>query len=195
VPVWPGCHPYEQVPVQFSCHVPGATGLAHHAWLAEGPSDPREAFARALLTACAGARTIVAYNAPFEKGCVVALARALPHLESELTALSSRIVDLLPIVRDNVYHPDFGGSFSIKSVLPALVPGLGYADLEIRDGSAAATTLEALLLDAGSFSPSEHEALRESLLDYCERDTLAMVRLHERLCELSRLKTALQNRL
>ena len=29
------------------------------------------------------------------------------------------------------------GSFSIKSVLPALVPDLGYDDLEINDGGMA----------------------------------------------------------
>src|ERR1035437_6100534 len=95
--------------------------------------------------------------------------------------------DALPIF----YHPDFGGSFSIKSVLPALVPGLGYDDLEIQDGSSASTALEALLLDADAFSLSERKALRSHLLGYCERDTLAMVRLHERLRELTGLSLEL----
>ena len=148
VPVWPGCHPCEQVPVQFSCHLLGPNGLEHHEWLAEGPGDPREEFARKVIAACAGAKTIVAYNAPFEKKCIKSLADVLPDLSSDLMALSKRIKDLLPIVRDHVYHPDFGGSFSIKSVLPALVPGLGYDDLEIQGGSAASTALEVLLLDA-----------------------------------------------
>jgi hypothetical protein len=102
-----------------------------------------------------------------------------------LKALTGRLRDLLPIVRDHVYHPDFGGSFSIKEVLPALVPGLGYDDLEIQDGSSASTALEALLLDAGALSRDERQALRKNLLRYCERDTLAMVRLHERLQVLS----------
>jgi predicted RecB family nuclease len=191
VPVWPGCHPYEQAPVQFSCHVLGPNGLEHHEWLAEGPGDPREEFARSVIAACAGAKTILAYNAPFEKRCIKSLADALPHLSSDLTVLSRRIKDLLPIVRDHVYHPDFGGSFSIKSVLPALVPGLGYDDLEIQDGSSASTALEALLLDADAFSLSERKALRSHLLGYCERDTLAMVRLHERLRELTGLSLEL----
>jgi len=185
VPAWPGCHPYGVVPVQFSCHIPGANGLEHHAWLAEGPGDPREAFARAVIAACKAAKTIVAYNAPFEKARIESLAKALPHLEADLTVLADRIVDLLPIVRDNVYHPDFGGSFSLKSVLPALVPGLGYDDLEIQDGNVAAATLEALLLDEDAFDLAERQKVRDDLLHYCERDTLAMVRLHEKLCELS----------
>jgi predicted RecB family nuclease len=181
VPVWPGCHPYEQVPVQFSCHVLGPNGLEHHEWLADGSSDPREDFARRLVSACAGAKTILAYNASFEKSRIKSLAEAVPDLSAELTAVSKRIKDLLPIIRGHVYHPDFGGSFSLKSVLPALVPGLGYDDLEIQGGGAASTALEALLFEGDALDPDARQALRENLLSYCERDTLAMVKLHERL--------------
>ncbi len=188
IPVWPGCRPYGQVPVQFSCHVLKRGGLEHHAWLSEGPYDPRVEFAGAVLKACAEARTVLVYHAPFERGCIDALADSLPHLRADLTALSGRIRDLLPIVRDHVYHPDFGGSFSLKDVLPALVPGLGYEDLEIQDGSIASTALEALLLGAGAFSSPERLALRRDLLRYCERDTLAMVRIHERLRALAGLR-------
>jgi len=58
-----------------------------------------------------------------------------------------RLVDLLPIVRSHVYHPDFGGSFSLKAVAPALVPGFTYDDLDIGNGGAASTALESLILD------------------------------------------------
>jgi len=187
IPVWPGCRPYGQVPVQFSCHVLKRSGLEHHAWLAEGPYDPRVEFADAVISACAEARTVLVYHAPFERACIDALANSLPHLRVELAALSERIRDLLPIVRDHVYHPDFGGSFSLKDVLPALVPGLGYDDLGIQDGSSASTALEALLLDADALSSPKRQALRRDLLRYCERDTLAMVRIHERLRALAGL--------
>jgi hypothetical protein len=83
------------------------------------------------------------------------------------------------------YH--FGGSFSLRAVLPALVPELVYDDLEIQDGNSASTALEALLLDADALGLSERQALRRDLLRYCERDTLAMVRIHERLRELAGL--------
>jgi hypothetical protein len=188
IPAWPGCRPYEQVPVQFSCHLLAPSGAKHHAWLAEGAGDPREQFARTLIAACAKAKTIVAYNAPFERRCVDALSEAMPALRRDLDALSDRIRDLLPIVRDYVYHPDFGGSFSIKDVLPALVPGLGYEDLKIQDGSTASAALEALLLGEDALDPRERESLRKQLLRYCERDTLAMVRLHGRLRELAGLR-------
>lgn len=185
VPVWPGCHPYDQVPVQFSCHVQRPRGVAHTEWLADGPLDPREGLARALIDACAGARTVLAYHSPFEKKCIEGLASALPHLRTELSDLAGRLRDLLPVVRDHVYHPGFGGSFSLKSLLPALVSGLGYGDLEIQDGGTASAALEALLLDRNALDEAERQALRRNLLRYCERDTQAMLRLHECLSGLA----------
>ncbi|MGB4782609.1 DUF2779 domain-containing protein [Candidatus Methylomirabilis sp.] len=187
IPVWPGCRPYALVPVQFSCHVLKADGVEHRAWLAEGPDDPREQLAHALIAACAGVNTVLAYNAPFEQRCIDGLIEVLPHMEGELVALSRRIRDLLPIVRDHVYHPDFGGSFSIKKVLPALVPGLGYDDLEIQDGGSASAALETLLLGADALTAVQQRSLRRELLRYCERDSMGMVRLHERLRALAGL--------
>jgi hypothetical protein len=186
IPAWPGCRPYDQVPVQFSCHVLDPKRSVHHEWLASGPGDPRAAFAKAVLDACRGAKTVLAYNAPFERRCLAGLIDAVPRFARELTALQSRIEDLLPIVRDHVYHPAFQGSFSIKNVLPALVPGMGYDDLEIQDGGTASAALESLLLGGETLGPAEKQALRRKLLRYCERDTLAMARLYERLRELAR---------
>lgn len=185
IPVWPGCAPYQQVPVQISCHVRTGGNLMAYAWLADGQSDPRRPLAERLLAACTGTRSIVAYNAPFEKRCIDTLAAALPDLAPQLEQLSARLVDLLPIVRDHIYHPDFQGSFSLKSILPALVSGLDYEDLEIQDGGTASGALEALLLESETLADTERRTLRAALMRYCERDTLAMVRLHERLAELA----------
>ncbi len=186
IPSWPGCGPYEQVPVQLSCHVFVNGRLEHRAWLADGPADPRPSFTEALISACEGGQTILAYNASFELQRIEQLISAFPKLATRLTRLKKRIVDLLPIVRDHVYHPAFYGSFSLKSVLPALVPGLGYDDLEVQGGSTASALLEAMLLHAGQMTRSDAVKLRTNLLAYCERDTLAMVRLYERLNELAR---------
>ena len=181
VPVWPGCHPYEQIAVQMSCDVRERDGaMTHHEFLAEGPRDPRAALAAAVISACRGAKTVVAYNAPFEKRCLENLAAAVPSHREELQDVINRLSDLLPIVRDHVYHPEFGGSFSLKRVLPALVPGMDYADLHIGEGNTAAAILESLLLDKAA-APAAQATTRRQLLDYCARDTLAMVRLYERL--------------
>lgn len=76
------------MPVQFNCHALGPGGSEHHAWLADGAADPREEFARALVSACAKAKTIVAYNAPFERRCVDALSEAV-YEEAERAAILS----------------------------------------------------------------------------------------------------------
>ncbi len=179
VPVWEGCHPYDAVPVQFSCHVQEADGrVTHHEWLASGSEDPRPALAERLIRACEGARTVVAYNAPFERQCIEQMASVLPALAAELRGIAARVVDLLPVIRNHVYHPDFGGSFGLKSVLPALVPELSYDDLPINEGMVANMELERLLFTG--------EGPRNDLLRYCERDTWGLVKILERLRELVR---------
>jgi hypothetical protein len=182
VPCWPGCGPYETVPAQFSIHVERGGGLVHHAWLAEGPGDSRRALALALLDGCLGAATVVAYNAGFERGCITHLAAACPDLATDLTALAGRLVDLLPVVREHVYHPDFHGSFGLKAVAPALT-GHGYDDLDVAGGDVATASLAQML-----FEPMDAEVrakLRADLLAYCERDTWVLRLLLERLRELA----------
>jgi hypothetical protein len=184
IPAWPGCRPYDQVPVQVSCHVLADGQLSHHEWIADGSKDPRERLARAVLSACEGASTILVYNAQFERHCIESLVNALPHLARDLSRLKARLCDLLPIVRDHVYHPGFRGSFSLKDVVPALVPGFGYSDLNIVGGSTASAALESLLLGTGEATDTGRDSLRAQLLKYCERDTLAMVRLFQELADL-----------
>ncbi len=186
IPAWKGCGPYQHVPVQLSCHVVGARRRSeHHEFLAEAGSDPRPAMAEAVVRACTNARTVVAWNARFEASCLAQLADAVPKRRANLLAIRDRLVDLLPIVRDNVYHPDFGGSFSLKAVAPALVKGVRYDVLEIADGDAASAVLEGLLLHPESFGDRERERVRNQLRAYCAQDTLALVKLHERLTALA----------
>src|SRR5439155_1313267 len=86
-----------------------------------------------------------------------------PALAKELQRIEKKLVDLLPLVRNHVYHPDFGGSFSIKRTLPALVPGLSYADLRIGEGETATLELMRLMFDE-ELQPAERAELREALL-------------------------------
>ncbi|HVH68243.1 MAG TPA: DUF2779 domain-containing protein [Gemmatimonadales bacterium] len=185
IPRWPGCRPWQQVPVQFSVHSDErGRGLVHREWIADGPEDPRPALAEALVEACTGARKIVAYYANFERDCIRQLRDAAPQYVRELERIEKRLVDLLPTIRNHLYHPDFGGGFSIKKTLPALVPGLSYADLTVQDGEAATVELQRLMLDGAQMPAGERTALRRALLAYCERDTWAMVKLLEKLRSL-----------
>jgi predicted RecB family nuclease len=186
VPVWNGCHPYDSVPVQFSCHVQEADGrLTHYEWLAAGPEDPRLALAQALIRACERARTVVAYNADFERRCLEQVAEVLPDLAAPLQDIVARLVDLLPVVRNHVYHPDFGGSFGLKSVVPAILHGSRYDHLTIADGNTASFELERLLFQEPELASDAKAALRRDLLCYCREDTMSLVRLLDRLRQTS----------
>ncbi len=185
IPAWPGCHPYDAVPVQFSCHLERDGALEHREWLAQGAGDPRPELARRVIDACREARTVVAYNASFERSCLEAMAKALPDRADALRSIVARLADPLPLVRDHVYHPEFRGSFSLKAVLPALVPGPAYSVLGIAEGAVASLALERLMFDAASLAPGEAERLRADLTRYCALDTLGMARLIGRLRELA----------
>ena len=184
VPIYPGTRPYQTVPFQWSLHVREESGaLAHSAFLDEGPGDPRERFILALLDALPAEGSIVVYSS-YETTILKGLAQEFPQYADRLLALCERVVDLLRVIRDNYYHPGFHGSFSIKSVLPALVPDLSYADLDVPDGMAATAAYARLI--AGDAPERERASLRQALLAYCERDTEAMVRVYEALLREAR---------
>jgi hypothetical protein len=187
IPLWTGCTPHAQVPVQFSCHVLPAPGVeaSHFEWIARGPEDPRASISEALVAACRGAETVMAYNAPFEKTCLKRLADWVPERGAELMSIHDRVVDLLPIVRDHVYDPAFGGSFSIKRVLPALVPGLSYEGLTIGKGDVAAAELWRVMFAGETMTESERDYVSQALLEYCRLDTHAMVELHSALLRMT----------
>lgn len=184
VPVWPGMVPWEQAAAQFSYHEARGDGTySHVGYLAEGPHDARPGLARAMLEATAGAERVVMYT-PFERTRIRSLQHAIPELAKDLKLLEAKLIDLHPVIRDSVYHPDFLGSFSLKYVLHPLVPELTYSDLVIVDGLVASVEIARLLFVAHKIPPAERDRVRQDLLNYCERDTWAMVKLLERLREL-----------
>ena len=115
----------------------------------------------------------------YEGYCLRELEAALPELASRLAQLRARLFDLHPVIKTHIYDPEFHGSFSIKAVLPALVPHLGYDDLEIGDGLLASLAYEELR--DPSTSPDRAAALRANLLAYCRRDTEALLELFRAL--------------
>jgi hypothetical protein len=178
LPIWKGCSPFGKVPVQFSVHMLGENGeVTHHTYLAEGKGDPRPGVAEALAKALDGAATVLAWNAPFEKECLSILAESSPSHASALLEAREKVEDLLVVVRDNLYHPGFRGSFSIKNVVPALLPEMAYDGLEVSDGQIASSLLERLLCRPTELSTAARKTLRTELEAYCTHDTAVMVEL------------------
>src|SRR5258705_2765417 len=189
VPVWPGMAPWEQAPAQFSYHESNGDGTYTHAeYLAEGPKDCRPDLARAMVEATKNAEKVAMYSS-FEKTRIRGLQEAVPELRAELEALEGKLVDLLPVVRENVYHPDFLGSFSLKYVLHPLVPELTYDDLVIVDGLVASVEIARLLFVAGKIRPGGEDPGRKEFLHYCERETWGIVEEIHKDRELARRRS------
>ena len=184
IPLYAQTRPYQAIPFQWSLHVCDSDGdLEHSSFLHDGEDDPRKDFIASLLRSIPASGSIVAYS-NYETTLMKALTRDYPEYADELLALCDRVVDQLQIVRSEYYHPDFHGSFSIKSVLPALVPDRTYDDLELTEGTAAAATYARLLAD--DLENCERIGLREALLAYCARDTEAMVWVYDALVKESK---------
>ncbi len=177
VPIWIGTRPYQQVPFQFSLHIMNESGdLKHHEFLDTSGESPILGFAEKLIETCGNSGPVFVYNAGFETARIKELAGMLPELSQQLLAINERIVDLLPIARKHVYFPSQQGSWSIKQVLPALVPTLKYSDLEgvQHGGMAMDAFMEALHPNT---TIARKEEIRSQLSAYCKLDTFAMVRL------------------
>ncbi len=177
VPRWAGTRPYQQIPFQFSCHHLNASSeLSHSEFLALSGNDPSLALTEALIASCSDDGAILAYSAGFEKSRIRELALRFPAFAARLLKIVDRIVDLLPVAQQHYYHPDMQGSWSIKKVLPALVPSLSYEALEgVQHGGGA---VEAYFRAIDPFtSPEEKASLDVQLRRYCTLDTYAMVRL------------------
>jgi Domain of unknown function(DUF2779) len=184
VPRWAGTRPFQAIPFQFSLHAIGARdGLKHEAFLDLSGNDPRLKLAQALVKVCGTAGAVFAYNAKFEASCLENMAEDFanrPKLAKALRAIKTRLVDLLPIVRNHFYHPAQQGSWSLKAVLPALLPELSYESLDgVKNG------MDAQLAYAEAANPKTPivrvNALRRELLAYCKLDTFALVEIWRKL--------------
>jgi hypothetical protein len=177
LPFFEDVPPYEMIPFQYSLHVldaPDATPK-HHEYLAEAKGDWRLPMVEALLRDLGTEGSIVVYSG-FEKGRLRALAQTFPALEAQINAVLDRLFDLEQVFKNGYQHPGFAGRTSIKKVLPVMVPELSYKELALNNGDDALGVFG--LMRVGALEPSLIPVHRVRLLEYCELDTWAMVRLH-----------------
>ena len=184
IPEYIGTKPYAQIPFQYSLHyIEKKDGeLKHKEFLAESGTDPRRALAERLCEDIPMNVCVTAYNKAFECTRIKELAEAFPDLADHLFNIESNIKDLLvPFQSGYYYNKAMGGSFSIKSVLPAIFPddpALNYKNLEQIHNGGEAMSIFPKIKD---MPKEEQEITRHNLLKYCELDTYAMVRVWEEL--------------
>lgn len=185
VPLFDGLRPYQQMPFQYSLRVQASAGapLVHHEFLAQPGADPRRELTERLLREVPDGACIVAWNQVFEKKRLQELAEQFPDLAPRIWKLVDSFRDPMTLFRDRaVYLWQQKGSYSIKAVLPLLAPDLSYDGMEVAAGDAAMSAYYAM---CDAEDPQELARIRKALLDYCGLDTQGMVRIVERLRELT----------
>lgn len=182
VPLWDHSVPYQQLAFQYSLHYQSEKGapLDHMEYLAEtNGSDPRIALMEQLIKETERPGDIWVYNIGFERRVLKEMGRQLPQYNDQALVIAERLKDLMiPFQKRMYYTPDMDGRYSIKNVLPALIPELSYSDLDIQDGGSASRIFEDMV--NGTFE-GDVVGTRKQLLEYCKMDTFAMVKLLEKL--------------
>jgi hypothetical protein len=186
IPPFNGTRPYQQIPFQYSLHyLEKEKGkLGHHEFLGDPNSDFREELLQRLCNQIPPTACVIAYNASFEKVCLQNLADWFPNYKEKIEVFIQNLRDMaIPFRRKDVYHWEMKGSYSLKNVLPCLLPDLTYSTLEIQDGGMAMNAFRTL---SETSNLKETIDLRQALLDYCRLDSLAMVKIVEKLKEKCR---------
>ena len=184
VPKYNGSRPYQQLVFQYSLHIRATpiSQIDHREYLADPSQDPRIGFIEQLIKDCGTSGDIIVYNIGFERGKLNDLIDVFPEYSNELSGIVNRLKDLMiPFQQKWYYTPEMRGSYSIKYVLPALVPELSYNDLDIKEGGTASNTFLSMVNETFE---GDVQKTRRQLLEYCELDTYAMVKILERLFEV-----------
>ncbi|MBN1546224.1 MAG: DUF2779 domain-containing protein [Syntrophaceae bacterium] len=186
IPRYTGTRPYQTIPFQWSDHIlyPDEK-IEHKDFLCNEDIDSRAEFAQSLIDVLGKRGTIFIYTT-YEQRILRDLAEQLPQYADDLNMLHRRFIDLCALIKTHYYHPAFHGSFSLKYVLPAIVPEMDYQNLAIQEGGMA--SLEYLRMIHPKTPVAEKKEIRKNLLAYCGQDTLAMVKIREVL--LSKTKGA-----
>ena len=184
VPIFENTKPYQQIVFQYSLHIKKQSNskILHKEYLADPTQDPRTMFVEQLIKDCDTYGDILVYNIGFERGKLNDLIEDFPQFSYELRQIIDRLKDLMiPFQKRWYYTPQMKGSYSIKYVLPALVPDLSYDTLNIKDGGTASNTFLAMV--NGTFE-GDYRKTREQLLEYCALDSYAMVKILQKLYEI-----------
>jgi len=177
VPLFDQSRPFQQICFQYSLHIlekPNGE-LQHKEFLAKNIHDPRLPFINNLLSDIGESGDIVVYNKGFESARLNEIAQDFPIYQNRVETMNKRMRDLMtPFLQKQYYTPEMQGSYSIKKVLPALVPEMNYDTLNIKEGGNASIAFEGLYRETDE---NKIQKTRDDLLAYCKLDTLGMVEI------------------
>lgn len=182
IPIYDGTRPYQQLPFQVSLHIQAAPGAEarHLEYLGDPNGDPRPGLIAFMLKNIGPEGSLLAYNSAFETSRIKEMADNFPESAPALLALADRAVDLMQPFKQQAYVlPEFRGRYSIKVLLPAMIPDMTYEGLPIGNGADA--QLAYMDMVTGKMDRAQIEKTRADLLVYCGQDTMAMVKILEKL--------------
>jgi len=185
IPLYKGHKPYQKMVFQYSLHIVSSNGEAiqHEEYIALEPGDPAKGLIEQMRKVIGDTGSVIVWNKSFEGGRNKEMAELYPEHSEFLLGVNNRIFDLMEIISKWYYiHPDFRGSWSIKNVLPVMAPELSYKELAINKGDQAMIAWWELV-NSGNLDSKKKTT--DSLLEYCKLDTLAMVKIWEKLLTLS----------
>jgi Domain of unknown function(DUF2779) len=187
IPPFDGTRPYQQIPFQYSLHVQHepAGPIEHREFLHRDTSNPVPSLLEHLRHDIGNVGSVVVWYQAFEKARNAEMAIMASEHAVFLEQLNDRIVDLIdPFKQGWVIDKNFGGSNSIKKVLPVLVPEMSYSDLDVQEGETASRLWKETALDGKHTDNSDK--IYQDLLKYCELDTWAMVRIFQVLHDMAK---------
>jgi len=181
MPLYKGHKPYQKMVFQYSLHIvsDNSTEIQHEEYVATEQGDPAKDLLKHLRSRISDTGSVIVWNKAFEGGRNKEMGELYPEYKEFLTDTNNRMFDLMEIVSKGYYlHPEFKGRWSIKNVLPVMVPELSYNDLDINKGDVAMIAWWEMI---HSSDTNTKQKTIDSLLKYCGLDTLAMVKIWEKL--------------
>lgn len=184
IPKVEGFSPHQHIPFQVSVHILNSNrDLNHFEYLADNIENAPLELIEFLLETIPSKGTLISWHASFENTRNKQISEIYPEYSRFLLDLNHRTFDLESIFKDDYRHPGFNGKTSIKKVLPVLCPEFSYKNLDIQSGTEAMESWHRTIFDE-ELEESERVIIQKSLLEYCELDTLAMVKIFKHLLDI-----------
>ena len=185
IPSIQGTKPFEKLPFQWSLHhLDIDEKVQHWEFLATERKDYRREMIESFVNIVeSNENKIIVYHESFEKGILKEMKILYPDIADTIDKIISRIIDLEVFIKNNFYHPEFNGSYSLKKVLPALLPNeIKYNEGAVSDGEQAQETFYNLIFSDNNINQKKEIAF--GLLEYCKKDTESLMLIYKHFLKL-----------